>query len=109
SYDPAPLNKHLKGAFGGKIIGDAVRRLGVPTFDGFTEVNIFKTPHHPDYKIDWRESLVTAAMATAAAPTYFPVYRDRGRFFADGGVWANNPVMIALVDALACYEIERRQ
>ncbi len=27
----------------------------------------------------------------------------------DGGVWANNPVMNALVDALACYEIERHQ
>ncbi len=48
-------------------------------------------------------------MATAAAPTFFPVYKDRGHFFADGGVWANNPVMIGLVDALACYQLERRQ
>jgi patatin-like phospholipase/acyl hydrolase len=53
--------------------------------------------------------MVTAAMATAAAPTYFPVYKDRGRFFADGGVWANNPVMIGLVDGLACHQLDRRQ
>lgn len=25
----------------------------------------------------------------------------------DGGVWANNPVMNALVDVLACYEVPR--
>jgi hypothetical protein len=53
--------------------------------------------------------MVTVAMATAAAPAYFPIYKDRGRFFADGGVWANNPIMIGLVDALACHQIERRQ
>jgi patatin-like phospholipase/acyl hydrolase len=47
-------------------------------------------------------------MATAAAPTYFPVYRNRGRFFGDGGVWANCPIMIGLVDALACYQLDRR-
>ena len=29
--------------------------------------------------------------------------------FADGGVWANNPVMIGLVDALVCYQLQRRQ
>jgi hypothetical protein len=27
----------------------------------------------------------------------------------DGGIWANNPVMNALTDALACFQIERRQ
>ena len=29
--------------------------------------------------------------------------------FADGGVWANNPVMVALVDALTCNVLERNQ
>jgi uncharacterized protein len=109
AYDPKPLQKHLYAVFEDRIIGSATRRLCIPSFDGFTEVHIFKTPHHKDYKKDWRDTLVTAAMATAAAPTFFPVYKDRGRFFADGGVWANNPVMIGLVDALACHRIDRRQ
>ena len=124
AYDPAPLNEELTRVLGTAIIGDAQRRLCIPSFDGFTEVFIFKTPHHPDYELDWRESMVTVGMATAAAPTFFPVYSDRApkipdapvsalgapfRHFADGGVWANNPVMIALVDALTCYRIERRQ
>jgi patatin-like phospholipase/acyl hydrolase len=109
TFSPAPLKTHLDKIFEKRILGQAVRRLCVPSFDGFTEVNVFKTPHHRDYKKDWREEFVTVAMATAAAPTFFPVYKDRGRFFADGGVWANNPVMIALVDALVCYQLQRRQ
>jgi patatin-like phospholipase/acyl hydrolase len=109
TYDPDKLLRHLEKVFGSTLLGNAKRRLCIPTFDGFTEVNIFKTPHHKDYQRDWRELMVTAGMATAAAPVYFPVYKDRGRFFADGGVWANNPVMIGLVDALACHQLERRQ
>jgi uncharacterized protein len=109
AYDPAPLKQELTRVFGTAILGNARRRLCIPSFDGFTETYIFKTPHHRDYKTDWRESMVTVAMATAAAPTYFPVYRDRGRYFGDGGIWANDPMMIALVDALVCYKIDRRQ
>lgn len=109
AYNPAPLERNLKCIFKDATIGNATKRLCIPSFDGFTEVHIFKTPHHEDYKKDWREHMVTAAMATAAAPTYFPVYKDRGRYFGDGGVWANNPVMIALVDALVCHRLDRRQ
>ena len=48
-------------------------------------------------------------MATAAAPTYFRAYENGGYTMVDGGIWANNPVMNALTDALACYELDRRQ
>ncbi|HXB80816.1 MAG TPA: CBASS cGAMP-activated phospholipase [Bradyrhizobium sp.] len=108
-YKADKLEALLKSAFSEKTLGEAQRRLCVPSFDGFTEVNVFKTPHHADYKMDWKERMLTVAMATAAAPAYFPIYKDGGRFFADGGVWANNPIMIGLVDALVCYGLERRQ
>ncbi|RTM08909.1 MAG: hypothetical protein EKK31_07755 [Hyphomicrobiales bacterium] len=51
--------------------------------------------------------MVDVALATAAAPNFFSTYKNGARQFADGGVWANNPIMTALVDALACYEIDR--
>ena len=40
-------------------------------------------------------------MATAAAPTYFRAAEVDDRAYVDGGVWANNPSMAALVEALA--------
>lgn len=108
-YSREPLERELRQIFGTLKFGDTQRRLCIPSFDGFTEVNVFKTPHHPDFKLDWREEMVTVALATSAAPTYFSVYKDGQRRFADGGVWANNPVMVALVDALTCNMIERDQ
>lgn len=108
-YSREPLERELRQIFGTLTLGDAQRRLCIPSFDGFTEVNVFKTPHHPDFKLDWREQMVTIALATSAAPTYFSIYKDGQRRFADGGVWANNPVMVALVDALTCNVIERDQ
>jgi uncharacterized protein len=108
-YEREALERLLLTTFDGKTIGEARRRLCIPSFDGFTEVNVFKTPHHPDFKMDWREDMTTVALATSAAPTFFAVYKNGGRQFADGGVWANNPVMIALVDALTCYDLARDQ
>ena len=107
-YCREPLERLLRQIFGTQLLGEADRRLCIPSFDGYTEVNIFKTPHHPDFSRDWREEMVTVALATAAAPTFFPVYRNKGRHFADGGVWANDPVMIALVDALSTNSLARR-
>jgi patatin-like phospholipase/acyl hydrolase len=109
-YEREPLARELRTIFGDAILGASQRRLCIPAFDGgYNEVHIFKTPHHPDYKSDWEEKVVDIALATAAAPTFFPVYRNRGRVFADGGVWANNPIMIGVVDALACYDLHRRR
>jgi patatin-like phospholipase/acyl hydrolase len=46
-------------------------------------------------------SLVDAALATSAAPSYFPPH-EIGAFgyFADGGVFANNPSMVAIAESL---------
>jgi patatin-like phospholipase/acyl hydrolase len=108
-YERDSLERELRRLFGDRQLGEARCRLCIPAFDGFTEVHIFKTPHHPDLRLDWREQMVTAALATSAAPTFFSVYRNGDRRFADGGVWANNPVMVGLTDALSCHALDRRQ
>ncbi|MEN8841212.1 MAG: CBASS cGAMP-activated phospholipase [Octadecabacter sp.] len=106
-YDREPLERALRDCFGNRTLGTVDRRLNIPTFDGFNEVNVLKTPHHPDFRLDWQEELVTVALATSAAPTFFSTYRNGTRHFADGGVWANNPTMVALVDALSCFDVHR--
>lgn len=53
--------------------------------------------------------MVQVALSTAAAPTFFEALPNSGYVMVDGGLWANNPVMNALVDALACYELDRAQ
>ncbi len=53
--------------------------------------------------------MVKVALSTAAAPTYFEALPNNGYVMVDGGLWANDPVMNALVDALACYDLDRAQ
>ena len=107
-YDRTALDCLLEEVFGDQRFGESRTRLCIPSFDGrHGEVYIFKTPHHPDFKLDAREQMRKVAAATAAAPTFFRPLRDGGYAFVDGGVWANNPVMVAVVDALSCFDLAR--
>lgn len=108
-YDSAPLARMLDDILGDRRFGDAEVRLIVPSFDQHHEVNVFKTPHHPDYRLDWKEKMVSVARATSAAPTFLPVFALGERRFGDGGLWANNPLMLGLVDALACHAVDRHR
>jgi patatin-like phospholipase/acyl hydrolase len=50
-----------------------------------------------------------AARATSAAPTFFPGHIGDGYVFLEGGVWANNPIMAVVIDALSAYDVSRDQ
>ena len=66
-------------------------------------------PHHPGYFLDGDKPMAEVAAATSAAPTYLePVVQD-GYTLLDGGIWANNPTMMALVEALTCFTVQREQ
>ena len=52
-----------------------------------------------DARLD--EKLVDIALATSAAPTYFPAHSTaHSTSLVDGGICANNPTMVGIVDAL---------
>ncbi len=109
-YERTALESLLLDALGAKLLGDSIVRLCIPAFEGkHSEVFVFKTPHHSDYKVDRFESMVKVALATSAAPTYFRPLEHNGYTLVDGGVWANNPVMLAVIEALVCFDIERDQ
>ena len=50
-------------------------------------------------------AIVDAALATSAAPTFFPVHRIKGELFADGGLYANAPDQLALHEAEYFLEV----
>lgn len=107
-HDQAALKEELLRIFGDKVLDDAVTRLVIPSFEGrHGEPFLYKTPHHPDYQKDRHKKFAHVALHTTAAPSYYPGVEDDGYVMIDGGIWANNPVMNALVDALACFDIAR--
>jgi len=102
-HDSERLRNVLLEVLGDKRIGDAKTRLLVPAWHPVAQrVYIYKTAHHPRLKTDYKALAVDAALATSAAPTYFEhhVTQD-GVGLLDGGVWANNPIAIATVEAIA--------
>ena len=105
-YDRDALERLLTDKLGDRLFGDSIVRLCIPAFEGkHSEVFVFKTPHHADYRTDRFERMVNVGLATAAAPTYFRPLEHGGYTLVDGGVWANNPIMLAVIEALICFEI----
>ena len=102
-YDPEALQTALIDVLGDRKIGEAKTRLLIPAWhQQMGAVYIFKTAHHKRLTTDYKEFARDAAMATAAAPTYFREFitsRDVG--LVDGGVWANNPTGIAVAEGIA--------
>lgn len=93
--------------FGDKILGESAKRLVIPSYNlGEDDVYLFKTPHHERLKRDWRVPVWQVALATSAAPTYFPTSRHVGNVrHIDGGVWANNPIMVGVVEAMSMLAV----
>lgn len=87
----------LKERFGETTVGELKHRVLVPAVNYSTgRGQFFKTPHHPTFELDHHMSLVDVAVATAAAPVYFPLARNARGVFADGGLVGNAPGFFGL-------------
>lgn len=84
------LDKH----FGDLRLGQLDAFVLVPAVDAsIGKPVVFKTPHHVDLRYDFERRVVDVALATSAAPVYFPIfeYPESKRLFVDGGLVANAP------------------
>lgn len=109
-YDHLPLEKLLYSELSDELFGQSKSRLVIPSFMIPTsEIAVFKTDHHPDYQRDHKMAAWEVCRATSAAPTYFMPHERNGRGFVDGGLWANNPILVAVTEALSAYDIAPHQ
>jgi uncharacterized protein len=83
-------------------LGDSSYRLLIPAWNPTLErVYIYKTAHNPRLESDYKQLAIDAAMATAAAPTFLKPHLTRDFVeLVDCGVWANNPIGAATVEAV---------
>lgn len=108
-YNGETLKEALEACFGEKKLGDSKKRLVIPSLNLENgKVYIYKTAHHPRLERDYKEKAINVALATTAAPTYFPTHRSAaGTPLIDGGLWANNPVGAAVVEAITVLDWPR--
>jgi len=83
--------------FGSRTLGDCQHPVLIPSISYTTgDPVMFKTAHHRDFRTDHRKSLVDVALATSAAPSYFPRHTFDNTQYVDGGLIVNAPGLIAL-------------
>ncbi len=94
--------------FGNHTLADSHCLLCIPAFsliDG--RPFIFKYDHSEgSFGRDNQTKYVDVALATSAAPTYLPIITIKNydhRQFIDGGVYANNPTLIGVIEALRYF------
>ena len=106
-FNPVHLEKSLKECFGDKRLAESKKRLVIPSYNiGEDDIYLFKTPHHERLTRDHRVPMWRVAMATSAAPTYFPCFCEVDHVrLIDGGVWANSPIMIGIAEAVSMLDV----
>jgi uncharacterized protein len=115
-----PLRKALEEVLGDETFEDLYKRrkiaVCIPTINAETQrAWVFKTAHGSRLTRDNHYKLVDACMASAAAPIYFPLHGVKSpepgvnatTWFVDGGLWANDPVLIGLAEALEFAPADR--
>ncbi|MBX3165093.1 MAG: patatin-like phospholipase family protein [Bacteroidetes bacterium] len=106
-----PLTKILEKTFESKTLGDAENLLCIPSFNLIKgEPRVFKFPHKEgSFFMDKNIKMVDVALATSAAPTYLPIHEHNNILYTDGGVWANNPSLCGLLEALQYFVGENKE
>ncbi len=102
-YSNQALVRELKALFGEDVkLKGAMCRVCIPTVDILNgKTVVFKTPHLPEYNRDHKRPVWEIATATSAAPGYLPAYSlIEDSTFVDGGLWANNPTLVGIAEAI---------
>lgn len=104
----AALEEIFKDMTFGQLFDERGIAMAIPAVNMETyQPRVFKTPHNikTDHS-DTDRKIVDICLATSAAPIYRALAilenPQGGNYdvFADGGVWANNPVMVGITEAL---------
>jgi patatin-like phospholipase/acyl hydrolase len=124
-HDPKGREEVLKAFLGEAKVEDALREIFIPSYDIELRAPIFFTSNPAAEECDSIHSrkvcsgfkMFEAAMATSAAPTFFPPYKletphttDEGHYaLIDGGVFANNPSSLAIMEAMISYKKKTKE
>lgn len=113
--DGVALRDAFREVLGDETVKEMYDRRGIalciPAIDASShKAWVFKTPHDTQNGRLGRDnaySLIDVCMASAAAPMVLPIHGVQkpedpahSDWFVDGGLWANNPIMVALTEAL---------
>lgn len=115
-YSPESLKEQLKSIFGNTTFKDIKKPLLINATDiGNSSQFVFKTTFNNQNDADGNKknlvrdpdiALYDAILASSSAPIFFPPHKVGNFLLADGGLWANSPVLVALAEAKKIFNAE---
>lgn len=102
-YNKSRLRDALLKVLGDQKMGDANNLLCIPSFNVSTGKNRVFKYDHSTLRGDNSLKMVDVALATSAAPTYFPMHKMENAYYVDGGIWANNPSLVGLSESMKFF------
>ncbi|MGN6341117.1 MAG: CBASS cGAMP-activated phospholipase [Ginsengibacter sp.] len=120
AHDRTPLENLIRKKFkevkdgADPILKDCKTNVGIPIYDLMQgKPSVLKNNYHPRFIRDYHIPAYQAALATSAAPTYFDPYsttytdlNGMKQSFSnkvDGGVVANNPTLLTIIEAQTAF------
>ena len=107
-YNSAPVAAIADEHFGNMKMNDLHNLVCIPSYElGKGSNRVFKFPHNGMQR-DKDVTVKDAVMSTSCAPTYFPIHKIDsggliGEYLVDGGIWANNPSLVGICEALQYF------
>jgi patatin-like phospholipase/acyl hydrolase len=111
-YNPEVLQNVVSGIVGDRTLSDVDNNLILTSYTDDRDTRVYKSwkaigapwaMYEPgEQPADFDAYLLDILMSTTAAPTYFPPHPVRNMsgkpltYNVDGGLWANNPALVAL-------------
>jgi patatin-like phospholipase/acyl hydrolase len=124
-FNPHGKQQVLTNLLGETCLKDALRNVFITSYDLELRIPVFFTNNHTMEETEGLDSrkvgqgftMVEAAMATSAAPTFFPPYQlqtvhhtNEGYYvLVDGGIFANNPTSLAMMETMIAYKKKTQQ
>jgi len=104
-YDNRILAGALRDYFGSKTLDDALTPVCITSYELENSYpRVWKDDHAPDLAPAGDEPAWKVALATSAAPIFFPGTQVlEGDSHVDGGLFANNPALIGLTEAVRYF------
>jgi len=103
-YDKQVFENIVNQYVQNKTMEDIENILCIPSYNISTSQNVvFKNKGIEDeskYFYYKNINLSDIIMASCSAPTYFEPHNIDNEFYIDGGLWANNPTMVGIMEAL---------
>lgn len=95
NYGSNILHTILLDIFGNSTLQDLKTHVLIPAYQQNTDTGIIFSNYNSDLYIGQNAKIVDVARATSAAPFYLPTYSFDKNTYVDGGVFCNDPVILA--------------